>query len=322
MLSDAMALAEKLNKSVQFNTFSKILKSVYPELTTIEVASIYKKALNLGRGILTQESLFLAGEEDGAFSVADRYTVFNKTDYLSRLKKIPDSQLSKEEALFNNEDEKVCRLAKQHSQEGTEGKDMEENFAILTSAIERAIHGTAGEAFTERQNLIYNSLQGLGSLNLLDRYELVTSTLKNPRPRAKDYIGSLGLYLSKWKNLERSILAIRASMLMNQFGSSADEFEYALQLIAQQAPQAAWCLQLHKNVQQRWMLKVRRAKRLQTSLMAMMDSWYKMVVELLNTRKAKQKQEEEKKNQMEKKTDKQLPSPPKTKKKKPQLLKK
>jgi len=71
--------------SLSFYSFKKILEQFDPELTTIEIASLFREAWTAGNGVVNFDSFFLVANEKSFFLKTIRLMGFNVVPSLNMM---------------------------------------------------------------------------------------------------------------------------------------------------------------------------------------------------------------------------------------------
>lgn len=286
-MKDAIDKADSAEKAFSFALFSNFVSSLYPALTTSDIFVLYKRSLNLGRGLFSIEALWVAGEESGCYATVERLGISRKSDYLNRATKDGKGRSSFLLKLLPNQEKEVENILKAHPR--LINSDNLEPYECLENIIRRWLQGKVPDEVEESRIKIMRHASSLGCLNYSERYEKMLLSLHETYPKSIHYTMNLGQYLSRLKHLESKIISFKQNSLTLIYGGPAFCFKQIENLIGGNYDELHHLEEVLANKAKHERKKRDRATQIQKNLLAMMDSWYKMVVELLKNRQKVEK---------------------------------
>ena len=280
ILKNLVKRAESEDAPIQFSLVCDVVCSIYSDVTMSEVSQVYRLAVNLGRGSVRKEALFVAGNEFCIWTCTERYATFNKHTYSRNL--IQGSLLSRLEKKFNEGTHNIDDGIIPKKEKGLIKVYEKSEHQICEDEVEKCINEQIN---TEEEDAIQKSLGSLGCVGLLERYNSAVKILKTPNPKGRECVGNLVVYLSRWKNMQRSILSLQNFRLMSQFSSLEQEHQFTLSTILHKESHAC---ELQRMMQQKEELieseRLKSIRKLQKVVPKFINKYYQMAIHLLQSK--------------------------------------
>jgi hypothetical protein len=286
----AVKKAERADSSLRYSLFSQIISGGYPDLSPVEVLTLYNRAMNLGRGTVTVDSLFIAGDTLGFFLYQERYRVLSKRLYLERVMALKRGLLYENELMFNHDQHQshfpndlttLVAMVRDHK-----GKKVDDPLSLFDRDDMQgkpyfSVAGMVTEETMEMREKIIGWAGNLGSVTLYDNYERMLVTLTESQPSSRHFLCSNLHFLTRLTALESQITHTKYSQVYPQYTTIREEQTVLRHILNSTPPLFPSLHSLTERRDKIALFKYKQSKRIKTALLRFMDSWYKMIVELL-----------------------------------------
>lgn len=276
------------DRHLTFAVFKKVVQLHYEGMTTSECLKFYSQVVSFAQGLnINLKAFYMGGQDVCSFTMPGMFRALFKIDYLKQVWANLACLDQRFENKYINTKTNKTLLEKQLINHNTDAK-------ISLQSLQKLAHDDFIDKLTDKidektiqvRQAKLREAESLGSMHLIDCYQKQIYLLNNPKKLTDGgFIGNFSHCLQKTKNLERNISAVAINIRMTKFASTGHEHMLIDGLLKDFDHSDDILTEINKTKchLDRW--KSSKIRMIQKFAKVKLNSFYKMVVELIKVNK-------------------------------------